>query len=196
MCIFGEDTFISVIGVSIVYTCFIGEVIYKFLRWNTNKREIKSEYVSINIENIIWDVFVLFVTYTNIKNIYSDRVFNFKYFHDGIIEINNFKDFLNTYNGTEKILVYMTIGVIIVGIISIIQKIVCRGRVSSEQILLSNGEIIKIKDIKYIKVDNALWRFSKKVTITLESNKRVIYIKNKLFTRVEKTLINTISNSN
>ena len=136
MCIFGEDTFISVIGVSIVYTCFIGELICKFLRWNTNKRDIKSEYVSINIENIIWDVFVLFVTYTNIKNIYSDRVFNFKYFHDGIIEINNFKDFLNTYNGTEKILVYMTIGVIIVGIISIIQKIVCRS-VCSRTLLCS-----------------------------------------------------------
>ena len=56
--------------------------------------------------------------------------------------------------------------------------------------------IEKIKDIKYIKVDDALWRFSKKVTITLESDKRVIYIKNKLFTRVEKTLISTIANSN
>lgn len=193
--IFGGGRWVSVIGVSIVYACFIGELIYNFFRWNVNKRDIKSEYVSINIENIILDVFILFITYSNIKDTYKDRVFNYKYFHDEIIEINNFKDFLNTYDGTEKILLYMTMGVIIVGIISIIQKIVCRGRVSSEQILLSNGEIIKIKDIKYIKVDNALWRFSKKVTITLESDKRVIYIKNKLFTRVEKTLINTISNS-
>lgn len=192
----GEDTWISVIGVSIIYICFIGAFTYNLLRWTINKKQIKSEYVSINIENVIYEVFTLFTIYSNIKNIYRNRVFYFEYIHNEIIKINNFKDFLNTYDGIEKVMLYMTTGFAIGAIFSIIKKIVCRGRISSERILFSNGEIIKIKDIEFIKVEDGLWTFSKKITITLQTNNRVIYMNNKLFTKVEKNLYDIITNSN
>ncbi|MEG1059882.1 MAG: hypothetical protein RSE41_10725 [Clostridia bacterium] len=192
----GEDTWISVIGVSIIYICCIGSFMYNLLRWNINKKQIKSEYVSIKIENIFYEIITLFGVYSSINDIYRNKVFYYKYIDNDIIEINNFKDFLNTYDGTEKVILYMIMGFSIVAIISIIKKIVCRGRVSSEQILFSNGEIIKVKDIEYIKVEDGLWKFSKKITITLETNNRVIYINNKLLTKVEKELYDTIANSN
>lgn len=169
---------------------------YNLLRWNINKKQIKSEYVSIKIENIFYEIITLFGMYSSINDIYRNKVFYYKYIDNDIIEINNFKDFLNTYDGTEKVILYMIMGFSIVAIISIIKKIVCRGRVSSEQILFSNGEIIKVKDIEYIKVEDGLWKFSKKITITLETNNRVIYINNKLLTKVEKELYDTIANSN
>lgn len=198
MALLGGDTLTSVIGVCGIYLCFIIGFMYHVLRWTKNKNQINGEYISVNIENVIFEVFMLFVIYSDIKHEYETRVFDLKFIYNKTVKINNFKDFLNTYDEIEKIMLYMMMGFIVGVILLIVKKIICRGRISSEQILFSNGEIIKIKDIKYIKVEDTLWTFSKKITITIasETNNRVIYINNKLFSKVEKDLYNIIANSN
>lgn len=184
----GKDTWISIIGISIIYICFISEFMYNILKWNKNKKQITYEYVKLRIENSLYEFFMLFALYFSINREYERRIFYLKYIQNKIVEITNFKDFLNTYDGIEKIILFMLIGFPIGLILLIIKKIVCRGRISSDQILFSSGELIDLKDIKDVKIENSFWGFSQKISLTLDRGCRVFYIKNTSFTKIEESL--------
>ncbi|MGL5085535.1 MAG: hypothetical protein ACRC68_07425 [Clostridium sp.] len=192
MAFLGEDAYISAIGISIIYMCFIGGLIYSVLKWNKNKKNITGEYVSINIENFAYEILVILYVYKNIRDKYNNRRFELEYLNDEIVIINNFKDFINSYEAIEKIVIYMTIGLAFGAVILLIKKFVCRGRISSEEIIFGNGDIIKLKDIKEIKIGNGLWTFTKNMEIILEKSNRIISLSNKNFAKVKENLENSI----
>lgn len=177
-----------------LYIYFGYILIYTALKWNNNKKNINSEYVKANIESFAFEIFLIITTSSNLINKYKNRAFDLWYKHNELSEINSFKeinslkDFFNTYEETEKIMIYMAIGALIGLILFIIKKIICRSRISSDQILFSDGEIINIKDIQDINIEACEWTYSKKITITLEKKKRIIFINNKSFTKFEKLL--------
>ncbi|MDV4152701.1 hypothetical protein R0131_17880, partial [Clostridium sp. AL.422] len=121
--------------------------------------------------------------------------FYLEYFHNKKVQINNFNDFLNTYDFIEKIKIYLVIGISIGLIISIIKKIICRGWISSNYILFTNGEIIDLKDITEVKIEDNFFGFSKKISFKLNKYSRFIYIKNDNFPKV-KEYLNSLGNNN
>lgn len=185
----GKNTLISIIGIAVIYIYLTKVFIHSILRWGKNKKYINSNYSSIKRESIIYEVLILFKIYLDIKIDYGMRAFILEYKYNKIVEISNLKDFIKSYDGIEKVMIYMIIGSAIGIFLSIIKKLICRGRVSPKQILFNNGEIINRKDIKDIKIEESFFEFSKKITINLETNNKVIYMNNKSFSKVEKELV-------
>ncbi len=188
MAFFSKNTLISVIGIIITCIFFISSFIYSILKWITNKNEVNTGYVKLKTENFLFEFVTIFNIYLPLKRKYIGRVFYLEYFHNKKVEINNFKDFLNTYNVIEKIRIILIIVILIGVIISIIKKIICKGRISSYYILFTNGELINLKDIKEVKIEDSFFGFSKKISFKLDNNSRFIYIKNKFFSQIEETL--------
>ncbi|MBE6052765.1 MAG: hypothetical protein E7212_02450 [Clostridium sartagoforme] len=170
-------------------------IISTTLKWNKNKKEINKEYTKLRTESFLFHFAVLLNAYLKIKTQYTNRSFYLEYTHNKKVQINNFRDFINTYDTLEKILIYIVILFSIAFIISIIKKILCRGRISSDKILLSDGELINLKDIKNVKIENSFWEFSKKISFELDKGSNFIYIKNNNFTKVEK-YFNSLSTNN
>ena len=188
MALYTKKPLISIIGISFIYICVINSFIYSVLKWNKNKKQINTDYIKLKIDNFLYEFLFIFTLYLNIKSEYISRSIYLHLIHNKIVKINNFIDYINTYSGTEKITLYMLIALPIGIVISIIKKILLRGRISSDKILLSNGELINLKDIKNIKIENSFWEFSKKITFDLDKGSRIIYIKNNQFSQIEKHL--------
>ena len=182
--IFSKGTW-AIIGFAMILLSSIWILIDNILRWNKNRKKINSEYVSCKRENIIAELAILFSMYLELKDSYWYREFYFDYFYNEVIEIKNLKDFLNAYDYIERLGIYMLIIFSIGLIILIIKKLICRDRITSKEILFSNGEIIELKDIKDIKVEDSFFGFSKKITLTLENKERIIRINNKSFPKVK-----------
>lgn len=188
MALYTKKPLISIIGIIIIYICFISAFIYSVLKWNKNKKQINTDYVKLKIDNFLYEFLLVFTIYLNIQRQYISRSTYLKLIHNKIVDINNFIDYINTYSGTEKITHYMLIAFPIGIFISIITKILLRGRISSDKILLSNGELINLKDINNIKIENSFWEFSKKITFDLDKDSRIIYIKNNQFNKIQEIL--------
>jgi len=194
MAFFSKNPLISVIGIIITCIFFISSFIYSILKWKTNKNEVNTGYVKLKTENFSFEFVTIFNIYLPLKRKYTGRVFYLEYFHNKKVEINNFKDFLNTYNVIEKIRIILIIVILIGVIISIIKKIICKGRISSYYILFTNGELINLKDIKEVKIEDSFFGLSKKISLTLDNDFRIVYIKNDNFPKVENYL-NSIDNN-
>lgn len=183
-----KNPLISIIGIIIIYICFISAFIYSVLKWNKNKKQINTDYVKLKIDNFLYEFLLIFTLYSNIKTQYISRSTYLKLIHNKIVKINNFIDYINTYSGAEKITHYMLIALPIGIVISIIRKILLRGRISSDKILLSNGELIDLKNIKNIKFQDSFFGFYKKINFDLDTYNRIIYIKNNQFNKIQETL--------
>mgnify|MGYP003409027739 CR=1 FL=1 len=182
--VFSKGTWF-IIGFAMILVASICIFIDNNLRWNKNRKKITSEYVRAKRENIIAELAILFSMHLEFKDIYMYRELHFEISYNEMIEINNFKDFLNTYDYIERLGIYMIIIFSIGLIISIIKKTICRDIITSKEILFSNGEIIELKDVKDIKVEDSFFGFSKKITLTLENKERIIHINNKSFPKVK-----------
>ncbi|MDU5105730.1 hypothetical protein [Clostridium sp.] len=188
MAFISKNHSLSIIGISIILIDFIYTLISSTLKWNKNKKEINSEYTKLKVESYLIELLALFNIYLKMKRQYKSRAFYLEYFHNEKVIINNFTDFINTFDIMEKILIYLIIGFSIVFVISIIKKVICSGMISSDKVLLSDGELINLKDIKNIKIENSFWEFSKKISFELDKVSKIIYIKNTPFTKIEESL--------
>lgn len=193
MAFISKNPLVTIIGTVVISLYTIYSFIYNALRWYKNKKEINSSYIKLNTENFLLEFSSLITIYLEFKTQYITRDFYLEYTHNKIVEINNFYDFINTYDITEKILIYIIIGISVGLIISIIKKLLCRGKISSDKILLSTGELINLKDIKDIKIENSFWEFSKKISFKTDNNSFIIYIKNDLFSVVRDDLYSLIN---
>lgn len=188
MAFISKNHLLTIIGISIILIGFIYTLISSTLKWSKNKKEINSEYTKLKVESSLIELLALFNIYLKMKRQYKSRAFYLEYFHNEKVIINNFTDFINTFDIMEKILIYLIIGFSIVFVISIIKKVICRGMISSDKVLLSDGELINLKDIKNIKIENSFWEFSKKISFELDKVSKIIYIKNTPFTKIEESL--------
>lgn len=195
MTFISKNTVFIVIGSSIILIFFIYKFILSTLQWNKNKKEINTEYINFNKENFLLEFAVILNLYLKIKREYNYRDFYLEYFYNKIVEINNFKDFINTYDVIDQILIYLAIGIIIFFILSAIKKIVCRSRISSNKILFSDGKLINITEIKDVKVEDSFFGLSKKISLKLDNNFKIVYIKNDLFSLVRNDL-SSLTNPN
>ena len=193
MAFISKNPLVTIIGTVVISLYTIYSFICNTLRWYKNNQEINSSYIKLNTENFLLEFSSLVTIYLEVKTQYITRDFYLEYTHNKIVEINNFYDFINTYDITEKILIYIIIGISVGLIISIIKKLLCRGKISSDKILLSTGELINLKDIKDIKIENSFWEFSKKISFKTDNNSFIIYIKNDLFSVVRNDLYSLIN---
>ena len=193
MAFISKNPLVTIIGTVVISLYTIYSFICSTSRWYKNSQEINSSYIKLNTENFLLEFSSLVTIYLEVKTQYITRDFYLEYTHNKIVEINNFYDFINTYDITEKILIYIIIGISVGLIISIIKKLLCRGKISSDKILLSTGELINLKDIKDIKIENSFWEFSKKISFKTDNNSFIIYIKNDLFSVVRNDLYSLIN---
>lgn len=192
----GVNTWGSAVFNYTMYICFIGTLIHSVLKWNKNKTHINIDYVNGNIENIAFECLMLFNILFNLKSKYMYRRLELEFNENKIVEIDNFKALINTYDGVEKAMLFMLIAIAIGLALLVIKKIICRYRISSNHILCSNGEIIKLKDIKDIKIEESFWGFSKKIIVILQGGIRTISVSNNSFLKLEKTLESISFNNN
>lgn len=190
MMFLGKETWVSLVGICSSYLLFSAIFIFSTIKWGKNKKVIGEEYIEINRENFIDNISQILIIYLWIKSKYNSRSFILEYEYNKIVEINNFKDFIDSYEGIEKFAIYALIGVMVFWFLGIIKNIICLGRLSKSEILFSNGDIINLSDIKSMQIEDSFWGFSKKIIIYLEKGNRLFYIKNKKFEKAEKYLGN------
>ena len=106
--VFSKGTWF-IIGFAMILVASICIFIDNNLRWNKNRKKITSEYVRAKRENIIAELAILFSMHLEFKDIYMYRELHFAISYNEMIEINNFKDFLNTYDYIERLGIYMII---------------------------------------------------------------------------------------
>lgn len=98
MAFISENPLFTIIGISIIFIYFMYTLISSTLRWNKNKKEVNNEYTKLRTESFLFELAVLLNTYLNLKRHYKSRSFYLEYFHNKKVPINNFKDFINTYD--------------------------------------------------------------------------------------------------
>ena len=195
MAFISENHLFTIIGISVLFIYFMYTLISSTLKWNKNKKEIDNEYIKLNIDNYLLEFAMVLNTCLKIKREYKYRDFYLEYFHNKKVEINNFNDFINTYDVIVKVLIYIIFAFSIGFIISIIKKIVCRDRISSKKILFSDGKLINLTEIKDIKIEDSFFGLSKKISLTLNNDLRIVYIKNDKFPKV-KEYLNSLGTNN
>lgn len=185
MGLLGGQSLIGIVGLYIVVISISYGFISSIIRWIKNSKRIDNNYVKANIESFIFEIFILLKFYTTIRMDYKYRAFDLEHLYGRIVEINSLKDFLFSYEGQEKIYLYVTLLIGLGAIMSIIKKFICRGYISPNEVILGDGKIIDLRDASSIKVTNSLWFGSKYLVINVKNRNRTIVLSKETFAQIK-----------
>lgn len=181
--IFGSDnskySFLAGIGAIIT----LGMLFIKNItRWIDNSKLVSSNYINLR-RDPIYNEIVCIGTFiiSSISNYNQQK--SCQYYLEGS-PINNYMDYLNSLNGDDRFISYLGLIIFVGFFVQIITKVVLKPRISSEGILLSDGEIIEFNDIKDITLKSAFFKSSLKLELELEKGNKVIYANSKNYDEI------------
>lgn len=183
--IWGKETWVGILGVLIVCACFVASYSINILKWNKKRKQLKDQYIKTNVKNFVFEIIFIICMYMRVITSYTLT----KAVNSEKIEISNFSQYINTIDSTERFMLFIIIGFMVGALLLIIEKIICRTRISSEEILFSSGEITKIKDIKKVDVEDSSFGFNKKITVYFDNKVEIIHLNNSLYEKNFKEIL-------
>lgn len=152
------------------------------IRWIDNSKLINSNYINLRREPIYNEIICIGTFIMSSISNYKQQKYYQYYLEES--QINNYFDYLNSLSRDERFINYLGL-IIFVGLfIQIIAKIILKPRISSEGILLSDGEVIEFNEIKGITLKQAFLKLSIKIELEMEKGNKTIYAKRKNYSEI------------